>query len=251
EIAWLGRKEGKGRIAPIVSQHLFHQQPLVAKGMDRHKLDGRDSELDEMLDDCRMAKSSIGPAHGERDALMEIGQTLNVGFVDDGRTPAAPRGTVISPCVHGIVHDTFGHHWRAVSPVHREIAATRAQTITEKRVVPDDPAVEPARVRIDQELIGVETMPFFWSVGAMHAVAIELAGHYALEVAVPDLVGSQRQADAVRLVRPVGLEQAEVDGARMSRKQREVDATTVPGRAQRVGHAVVETNHTDGFRPSA
>src|SRR5262249_6095079 len=115
------------------------------------------------------------------------------------------------------------------------MGATRAQTITEKRVVPDDPAVEPARVRIDQELIGVETMPFFWSVGAIHAIAVELAGLHALDIAVPNLVGSQRQAYAVRLVPPVGLEQAEVDGARMSRKQREVDATTVPGRAQRVG----------------
>src|SRR5262245_23387548 len=215
EIAWFGRKEGKGRIAPIVSQPLFHQQPLVAKGMDRHKFDGRDSELNEMLDDCRMAKSSIGSAHGERDALMEIGQTLYVRFVDDGRTPAAPRSTVVSPCVRGILHNTFGHHWRAVSPVHREIAAMRARTITEKRVVPDYAAVEPARVRIDQELIGVETMPFFWSIGAIHAVAIVLAGHYALEVAMPDLVSPQRQADAARFVPPVGLKQAEVDGARM------------------------------------
>src|SRR5215472_12377857 len=200
EIAWFGRKEGKGRIAPIVSQPLFHQQPLVAKGMDRHKFDSRDSELDEMLDDCRMAKSSIGSAHGERDALMEIGQTLYVRFVDDGRSPAALRGTVVSPCVRGIVHDTFGHHWRAVPPVHREMGATRAQTITEKRVVPDDPAVEPARVRIDQELIGVETMPFFWSVGAIHAVAIVLAGLHALKIAVPDWVGTLRQAEALRLM---------------------------------------------------
>src|SRR5262249_406321 len=193
--------------------------------------------------DCRMAKSSIGSAHGERDALMEIGQTLYVRFVDDGRSPAAARGALVSPCVHGIVNDTFRHHWRTVPPVHCEIAAMCAQTITEKRVRPDHGAVEAARVRIDQQVIGVETMPFFGSVGAMHAIAIELAGLHALKIAVPDLVGTQRQAEALRLMPTVVLEQAEIHGARMGRKQREIDATAVPGRAKRLGHAVVEMDH--------
>ena len=43
-------------------------------------------------------------------------------------------------------------------------------------------------------------MPFIWSVGAMHAIAVELAWVHTLEIAVPDLVGSQRQADTLRLM---------------------------------------------------
>jgi hypothetical protein len=73
EIAQLGRKESKSRIPPIVPESFFTQEAVVAESMDRHQFNRRDAELDEMLEDCRMAQSSIGAAHGERDALMEIG----------------------------------------------------------------------------------------------------------------------------------------------------------------------------------
>ena len=90
-------------------------------------------------------------------------------------------------------------------------------------------------------------MPFFWGVGAMHAVAVKLAGLYGFKIAMPDLVGSLRQAEAFRLMPTCGLEQAKVDGARMGRKQREIDAAAVPGRAEWIGHAVVETDHRAAF----
>ena len=49
EIARLGRKERKSRIAPIVPQSLFHQQTLIAKGMDRQQFDGRHAERSSAL----------------------------------------------------------------------------------------------------------------------------------------------------------------------------------------------------------
>src|ERR1700756_1542135 len=201
-----------------------------------------------MLDDFRMAQTTIGAPHGGRHVGIKIRQPLYMGFVNNGRTPAMARKAVVSPCISGVVDDAFGHHWCAVTAVHREIAANSAQTVAEQRVVPDDTALEPARVWIDEQLIRIETVPIIWSVGAMHAIAVELAWLHALEIAMPNLVGSQRQANAVRFMPPVGLEQAEVDGARMCRKQREVDAVPVPRRAERRGPAIVKTDHRGGFR---
>src|SRR5437660_1510082 len=155
--------------------------------MDRHQFNSGDAELDEMLDDCRMAQSSISAAHGARHAGMKIRQALYMGFVDDGRTPAMSRRAVISPGISGIVDHAFGHHWRTVPPVHGEIAAMSAQTVAEKCIVPDNAAVEPTRVRINQQLIGIETMAFIWGVGAVHAIAVELPGLHALQIAMPDL----------------------------------------------------------------
>src|SRR5215470_9553413 len=200
--------------------------------MDRQQFDGCDTELDEMVDDCRMGQSSIGAAHGEWHVRMEIRQALYMGFVDDSGTPAMARRAVIAPWVSGIVDHAFGHHWRTVPPVEDKIAAMRAQTVAKQCIVPDDAAVEPTSVRIDQQLIGIKTMPFIWRVRAMHAVAVKLAGLYALKIAVPDLVGSLRQAEALRLMPAVVLEQAEIHGARMGRKQGEINAAAVPGCAE-------------------
>ena len=86
-------------------------------------------------------------------------------------------------------------------------------------------------------------MPFIWRVGAIHAVAIELSGLHPLQIAMPDLIGSMRQADALRLMPARGLEQAEIDGTRMGRKQREIHAAAVPRRAEWIGLAVLETDH--------
>ena len=50
EIARLRREKGERRITPVILQALFDQEAVVGEGVDRQQLDGRDAELDEMLD---------------------------------------------------------------------------------------------------------------------------------------------------------------------------------------------------------
>jgi len=57
-----------------------------------------------------------------------------------------------------------------------------------------------------------------------------------------------RQADALRLMPARRPEQAKTDGTRMGRKQREIDTAAVPGCAEWIGHAVVDTDHRAAFR---
>ena len=73
---------------------------------------------------------------------------------------------------------------------------------------------------------------FVW---AMHAKAVELTGSRVGEVAVKDLVGAFAQPEAVRFSLLVGcIEETEVDGGSVLGKEGEVDAFSIPGRAERI-----------------
>jgi hypothetical protein len=70
-----------------------------------------------------------------------------------------------------------------------------AMTIAEESVVPPHPPVELARIRVDEELVRIEAVAVPGLVGAVHPVAVELAGMKTRDIAVPDLVGPAGEGD--------------------------------------------------------
>lgn len=76
-------------------------------------------------------------------------------------------------------------------------------------------------------------MPGFRLVGAMHAVAIDRAGLETVHVDMPDFVGIFGQFDALRFLLAFFVEKAEFDLGGVRGKQREINAFSVPGRAER------------------
>ncbi len=98
-------------------------------------------------------------------------------------------------------------------------------------------------IRVEQQLVRVEALALLGLVGAVDAVAVELAGFQSRHVAVPDEVGALAQLQP-RDFAPAGLvEEAELDALGMAREEREVDALVVPGGAERIGGARPELEH--------
>ncbi len=61
----------------------------------RHQLDGRDAQPKQMVDGRGRAETGVGAAQRRRHVRSQLGETLDVGFVDDRvrpRHPARPRG---------------------------------------------------------------------------------------------------------------------------------------------------------------
>ena len=82
------------------------------------------------------------------------------------------------------------------------------------------------RVRIDQQLRGVEAPPVSRVVRAVDAVAVPLPGPDAGQVAVP--VERRPLVDVDALLAAVLVEQAELDALGVLREEREVRAAAVP-----------------------
>src|SRR6185503_4794430 len=88
-------------------------------------------------------------------------------------------------------------------------------------------------VRVQQHLVGVESMPLVGLVRAMRAKAIQLTGSNVGKVTVPDMVRLFGKRDSMRLARGARrIEQAKIDASRVGRKDCEVDTLPVPGRSQ-------------------
>ena len=148
------------------------------------------------------------------------------------------RGRRSSPQVKRRVdHLALGHAARAVAPVEGQVFARAVHGVTEQRVAPAHLAVDMPRVGIEQQLVGIEAVPFPGPVRSVHAIAVEHARTRLRQVAMPDQVGLLAQLDALQLAPARVVEDAQFDFLRVFGEQREVDALAVPGCPERIGAA--------------
>jgi len=84
-------------------------------------------------------------------------------------------------------------------------------------------------VRVEQQLVRVEPIAALRRVRTVHPVPVELAGAGFGKIAMPDEVGALAYVDPRYLPPALGVEQAQLDGFRVFRIQREVDARAIPG----------------------
>src|SRR5207248_859051 len=109
---------------------------------------------------------------------------LHVRLVDDRFAPWHRGCPVVAP-VELIVDDNrFGYAPRRIVDVACQVFGATAESIAEDRRAPVDPPGDGAGVRIDQQFVGIEADAFAWSVTALDAVAVELAGPNVVDVAV-------------------------------------------------------------------
>ena len=107
-----------------------------------------------------------------------------------------------------------------------------AEVVAEDRLTPLDLPVDRLRVRVEEQLAGVEACAGGWIVLAVDAVAIALPGAHLWKVRVPD---ERVDVDHVhaRLLAAVS-EEAQLDALGAFTEQREVRSVAVEGRAERV-----------------
>src|SRR5262249_24490998 len=102
------------------------------------------------------------------------------------------------------------------------------------RVAPDQAPCQLPRIRIEEELVRIETQSALGLIRALHAVTVELSRRDIVEVAVPDVLGAFRQRDALDLAPTMAVEQAKLHFFGIGRKQREISSAPVPSGSQRM-----------------
>src|SRR5262249_7864043 len=166
--------------------------PIIDKPVNRQQFNCGDAQTLEMIDHRRCGQTAVCPAPSGRHILAKLSQSFDVGLVDDGVSPGNRRSTFFAPGEGFIDDHAFRYSTRVVAPVEREIGPRAAGAIPEMRVAPDQAPCELPRIRIDEELVRIETQSALGLIRAMNAVTVELSRHDIVEVAVPDLLGALR-----------------------------------------------------------
>src|SRR5215207_3819011 len=104
-------------------------------------------------------------------------------------------------------------------------------SITEVRIAPSQLPLDVLGVRLDQQLVGIESMALRGIVRTMHAISIEPAGAGFWQVAVPGLVRAFAQLDALQLTPAVRIEQTQLDSGGVRGEHGKIHAFAIPGRA--------------------
>ncbi len=110
-----------------------------------------------------------------------------------------------------------------------------ADGVTEQRFRPLQFADQLLGVRVDQQLVVVETMTILRIVRAVHAIAVDLARVRIRQIAVVNLVCVFRKFDALQFDFASGVEQAQLYLGGVCREQGEVDAQAIPACTERKG----------------
>ncbi len=204
------------------------------EGVDRQQLHRGDAEIVQVLDQGRGRETAKRAAQRLVHLRMAHREAAHMHLVEDALMRRPRRRLLAAPGERRVDHHRLGHVVGAVPIVEREIRVRVAHPIAEQGIVPLDRAVQELGVGIEQELVGIEAVPGVRLVRPVDAIAIVLVRPQVGKVAVPDLVGHLRQRHPVGLL-AVRVEQAQLDLGGMGREQGEVDAGTIPARAERIG----------------
>ncbi len=205
--------------------------------MDRQQLDSGDAKPDQIVDDRRRGEPREGAALALANRRMTDREAAHMHFEDDRLFPGIARVAVIVPGEGAIGHPAFRHVAGAVAAIDGEILARAAEAISEQHIAPAQLAGNRPRIGVEQQLVGVEPVAGSGVVGAVHPVAVELAGARLGQITVPHLVGVFRERDAGLFVLPRAVEQAQLHFVGVRREQRKIDPLPIPGRAERIGLA--------------
>src|SRR5690606_29388030 len=196
--------------------------PVVDEALDRHQLDSRDAEPQQMIDDGLCRERAVGAAQVARNVGMARGEAFHVQLVDDRIAPRYLRPAVVAPGERRVDYLAARHSGDVAAPVEGQVLAWVTDPITEMRVAPFDLAAYRLRVGIEQQLVRVEPVPVVRRVGSADAVSVQQAGAREREVAVPNLVRVLAKRDRDRSAPPVALEYDELDLLGVLREEREV-----------------------------
>src|SRR5208282_1076299 len=206
--------------------------------MHRHQFNRVHAERGQVPDDARRRERRKFASNPARRFGMQRGHPLHVRLVDDEILPRNCGLAIAIPVVRRIDHHALGHRGRAVAQIQTRRSVDRGRAITDHRIVPSRRAIERARIRIEQQLGGVEAMSCRGIVGTADAIAIPLTGPNAAKINVPDVFGALDQRYSRDLVVTNGTaKQAQHRAGRVLGKYRKVHTRAVTGSAKRIRHA--------------
>ncbi len=216
-------------VAPVVAQAALDEVRVVNELVHRHELDGGHAQPPEVIDRRRMRERGVGAAQIRRNLRMPRREPLHVRLVHHRVMPAGLRRPVAAPVEIGVDDHALRHRRRAVGGVGRPVRIS--DVVREERRVPVDVPLDRLPVRIEEELGRVAAVSAFGRPRSVHAEAVPLARPDSREIAVP---AERRHLRKLQNCLAAGIiEEAQVHPLGDLRKQREVRARAVVGRAQR------------------
>src|SRR5262245_2344213 len=181
-----------------------------------------------MIDHRRCRKAAICTAPSGRHILAKLSQSLDVGFVDDRVLPGDRRSTFFAPCERFIDDHALWYSTSVVAPVEREVGARAAGAIAKMCVAPDEAPGELPSIGIDEQLVRIEAQSPLRVIRAVNPVTVELSRRNIIEVAMPDILGTFWQRDALDLAPTMAVEWTKLDLFGIRRKQRETSSAPIP-----------------------
>src|SRR5262245_62220407 len=106
--------------------------------------------------------------------------------------------------------------------------------VAKQCIAPAKPSLKSFGVGVDKQLVRIESMPIHRIEWSIDSVPVKQIGSSVRQIGVPDFVGVFGKDDAGLLMPAGAVEEAELDFFGVRRKDRKVDAFTVPSRSERV-----------------
>jgi hypothetical protein len=211
--------------------------------VDRQQAQGRDAELLQVCDRGGMREAGKAATQLRRDRHVVHREALDVHLVDHGVGERHARRGVAAPVEAGVADDA---RFQRVRGVVARIGAIRMGGVGAAVFVePRELALDLARVRVELQLRGVESMADVRLPRPARAQAVELPRPQPADVPVVDVAAARWQHDARGLVGAGSVEQAQLDARRVRREHRDVRAVGVDVDTERPGQA-----RADGHGPS-
>ena len=153
--------------------------------MDGKELDGSDAERFHVLQDGRYREAGIGAAQLVRHIRVELREAFHVRLVDHRSVPRRLGTSILSPGERGIDHHALRHRTGTVALVEGEVLLGIADLVAVHGVVPSDRPADRSGIRVEEQLVGVEPMPFARLVGPVDPIAVEAPRPHVGQVDVP------------------------------------------------------------------
>src|SRR3984957_13122967 len=137
-------------------------------------------------------------------------------LVNDRAFPRDVSAPILAMPIEVRIHDDgLRHEGRAIAFVEAEVVSLCADRVSEYRGVPRQLSRVGSRVRVKQQLVGIEAMASFRLIGAVDAKAVKRRRPDLGHVAVEHLICSLRQLEAAGLALTVGVEETDLDSCRI------------------------------------
>ena len=106
-----GREVVGGIVAPVVYQSFVNEAFFIQELMDGEQFNGGDAQVLQVFDNRGRSQAGVCAPHILREVRMELGETFDMDFVDNGTVPGSAQLPVSSP-----IKGTFSDHAFGYAP---------------------------------------------------------------------------------------------------------------------------------------
>ncbi len=209
QIRLFGRKKAAALIAPVIVAGKTLLMAVAEISMDRQQFHRGYAQPFKITGNRFRPHAGKGTAATVRNFGMQLGKTAHMRFINNCFVKSIAGSPVPFPIVKIVNHDRLGYIRRTVQLVKRQILVRTVGVVTENRLMPNQLAAQLLSVRIKQQFVGIEAMPFFRFVRSVYPVTVNLSRFQSGNIHVPNIVIIAFNGDTVGLFGSAFIEQTQ------------------------------------------